>query len=193
MALVSLRAYARHRGVSLRAVQKAIASGRIEKTPTGQVDTEVADRQWQSRTAPRPVAAQQNRPPQSQPRQSGRGDVSQEPESNLVAHNQPRYESRGDLPATSSLDYSRARAVNETYRAKLTKIEFEERSEKLVSRDEVRVAAHNKYRIFRDAMLNIPDRVAAVVASEGDSAKVHHILTTEIRRALQEFADGTNR
>jgi len=83
--------------------------------------------------------------------------------------------------------------VRENYLARLAKIEFEERSGKLVSRDEVQVAAFNKFRTFRDGMLNIPDRVAAVLAAESDPARVHEILATEIRKALLEFADGANR
>ncbi len=39
-------------------------------------------------------------------------------------------------------------------------------------------------------MLNIPDRVAAVLAAESDPARVHEILTDEIRKALTEFADA---
>ena len=39
-------------------------------------------------------------------------------------------------------------------------------------------------------MLNIPDRVAAMVAAEGEAAKCYEILATEIRRALNDFADA---
>ena len=88
--------------------------------------------------------------------------------------------------------YTKARAVREHYQARLAKIEFEERTGKLVSKDEVQVAAFNKFRTFRDGMLNIPDRVAAVLAAESDAAKVHSILTAEIRKALLEFADDAN-
>ena len=52
------------------------------------------------------------------------------------------------------------------------------------------MAAFNKFRQFRDHMLNIPDRVAAMVAAETEASKCHQILTTEIRRALNEFADA---
>jgi hypothetical protein len=38
---MSLRAYARHRGVSLRAVQKALASGRITARKDGRLDADV--------------------------------------------------------------------------------------------------------------------------------------------------------
>ena len=186
MGLVSLRAYARHRNVSLRAVQKAIASGRIERSADGRVDVEAADATWESRTAPRPGAVSQNHAP-STPEPPAVNQVPRE------ATSQPQFEPRAEMSPGGGIDYSRARAVRESYLARLAKIEFEERSGKLVSRDEVQIAAHNKYRIFRDAMLNIPDRVAAVLAAEADAAKVHTVLVEEIRRALEEFANGSNR
>src|ERR1700689_3343574 len=54
---MSLRAYARHRGVSLRAVQKAIASGRISARADGLLDAATADANWARNTAPRPIPA----------------------------------------------------------------------------------------------------------------------------------------
>jgi hypothetical protein len=59
-------------------------------------------------------------------------------------------------------------------------------------RHEVEVAAFNKYRTFRDRMLNIPDRLAAVLAAETDPVKVHGLLSTETREALLEFADDVD-
>jgi hypothetical protein len=47
---LSMRAYARHRGVALAAVQKAIASGRISTQPDGRIDSEIADVQWAETT-----------------------------------------------------------------------------------------------------------------------------------------------
>lgn len=47
---MSLRAYSRHRGCTLRAVQKAIESKRIAKTPEGQIDSDAADVAWQANT-----------------------------------------------------------------------------------------------------------------------------------------------
>jgi hypothetical protein len=85
--------------------------------------------------------------------------------------------------------YTKARAVREHYQARLAKIDYEERVGKLVSKDEVQVAAFNKFRQFRDHMLNIPDRLAAMLAAEADRAKCYEILATEIRRALNDFAD----
>ena len=47
---VSLREYARHRGVSHTAVQKAIASGRIGTEPDGTIDSDRADLEWEANT-----------------------------------------------------------------------------------------------------------------------------------------------
>jgi hypothetical protein len=84
--------------------------------------------------------------------------------------------------------YAQSRAVRELYLARLAKIEFEEKSGKLVSRDEVTVAAFTKARTVRDNLLNIPDRVAAMLAAETSAARAHQILTEEIRKALIELS-----
>lgn len=186
---VSLRAYARHRGVSLGAVQKAIKSGRIQKTAAGQIDSEAADVQWERNTAPRPSGQQQKpvasseaaRPPNLRTRTVEMASTEGHSDSG-----------KNDLPAAGSLEYSRARAVRENYNARLAKLEFEMRTGKLVSRDEVQVSAFNKFRQFRDQMLNIPDRVSAMLAAETESAKVHRMLGTEIRKALNDFADANS-
>ncbi len=174
MPVVSLRAYAKHRGVTLKAVQKAIQSGRIRTTSDGKIDVDQADADWVRNTGPRQATIATSSPA---PRRAQTSAETPRPEP----------------AAAGPLDYARARAVRENYLARLAKIEFEERSGKLVSRDEVQVAAFNKFRTFRDGMLNIPDRVAAVLAAESDPARVHEILAIEIRKALLEFADGANR
>jgi hypothetical protein len=65
----SLRAYARHRGVSLAAVQGAIDAGRLRESVirdehgTRKIgDVELADREWQANTLPR-VGQPDTRPP----------------------------------------------------------------------------------------------------------------------------------
>ena len=90
---------------------------------------------------------------------------------------------------------SRARAIREYYQASLAKIEYEQKVGKLLPKDEVQAAAFNTYRQFREQLLNIPDRVAAIISAETglDTKKVHEILTAEVRHALNEFADPPNR
>jgi len=42
-------------------------------------------------------------------------------------------------------------------------------------------------------MLNIPDRVAAVLTTETELKKIHDLLTAEIRYALEDAADPQRR
>ncbi len=163
MALVSLRAYAKHRGVSLAAVQKAIHSGRITPNANGLIDTERADAEWRAKTRP---GQRRARAAPALPR-----DTAESP--------------------AAGLDYFRARAIRESYLARLAKIEFEERIAKLVDRDEVQVAAFTSGRTIRDNLLNIPDRLAATLAAETDVDRVHELLSAEIRKALEELS-GAN-
>jgi len=164
MALLSLRAYAKHRGVSLAAVQKAIHSGRITPNADGLIESDRADAEWAAKT----------RPGQRRTRSAP-----------------PAVREPAEASGAGGLDYFRARAIRESYLARLAKIEFEEKTAKLISRDEVQVAAFTKARTVRDNLLNIPDRLAATLASESDADKVHQILTGEIRKALDELA-GAN-
>lgn len=161
MAIMSMRQYARHRGVALSAVQKAVKSGRIAKLPDGRIDCDTADAGWKRNT--RTYAPAVTRRPEPV---------------------------EDDSTGFGASQYTKARAVREHYQARLAKIDYEERVAKLVSKDEVQVAAFNKFRQFRDHMLNIPDRVSAMVAAESESSKCHQILTTEIRKALNDFADA---
>ena len=177
---MSLRAYARHRGVALSAVQKAIASGRIHPEPDGRIDPIKADAQWDrhTRTAqpttPRvtttrpPPIAQHASPPAAPPPMP-----------------QPSDDARG-------VDYHKARAVRETYSARLAKLEFEERTGKLISKDEVDIKYFQLARQLRDRMQQIPRKVApeivALVVADPDVRGVTDILDVAIREALEDLA-----
>ena len=163
MPLMSQRAYSRHRGVSVSTVQNAIKNGRIRTLPDGQIDSDIADAEWARNT-------QTKAPPVDR--------IAQKPVDD------------GDTYGASQ--YTKARAVRETYQARIAKIDYEERIGKLVSGEEVQAAAFNKFRQFRDAMISIPDRMAAMLAAENVGATVHALLTAEIRKVLNDFADDSN-
>jgi hypothetical protein len=58
---------------------------------------------------------------------------------------------------------------------------------KFVSVQIVLDAAFTMFRHTRDAMMNIPDRIAEIVAAETDPVKVREILTTELRQSLERL------
>jgi hypothetical protein len=53
MAMMSIRAYDRHRRVSHVAVLKALRTGRIRRTSDGLIDSDEPDRDWAARRDPR--------------------------------------------------------------------------------------------------------------------------------------------
>jgi hypothetical protein len=93
--------------------------------------------------------------------------------------------------AIGAAQYTRARAFREFYQAHLSKIQYEQSIGKLVPKEEVQAAAFNKYRRFRDQILSIPDRIAALLAAESDAKKCHELLDAELRRALYDSSSST--
>jgi hypothetical protein len=141
------------------AVEGALRSGRITRDSDGQIDFEKADHDWALNTRPH----------------APRG----------IHLNGGDEEDEG----LAGSQYTKARAARELYQYRLAKLEYQERIGKLVSKEEMEIAAFNQYRQFRDRMLNIPDRLAAILAAQTDAKKCHEVLVAEIHRALDDFAN----
>ena len=117
MSVLSLRAYARHRGVSLAAVQKAIRYGRIQVVDGG-IDPAQADADWVRNTGarrPRSLQGLSYRAPLTY-------SVPQVPD-------RPRPE-----------DVEHGALVLHRYLADLAQVECEARMRRLIDRDEVESA-----------------------------------------------------
>lgn len=184
---ISQREYARRRGCTLRAVQKAIESGRIALID-GKIDPELADRQWAARTDP----LQQLR---------GNGGVppaprTPQPPAEPIQLTAPAVQPAAGAPEDAAgVGYTEAKAQGEWYRAQLYRLELEEKRGHLVRADEVRKAAFSRARVARDRILAVSTRVASQLAAESDPAKCHAILDAEMRRICAELeaADAAER
>jgi hypothetical protein len=77
---------------------------------------------------------------------------------------------------------------NEIERGKLLEAKVKSEMGELVSAEKVRNAMFAKGRIIRDGMMNIPDRISSLLANENDAAKIHEILSKEIREVLTELS-----
>lgn len=86
------------------------------------------------------------------------------------------------------LDFITARTENEKYKAALNKLKWQTATKHLVRRGEVERAAFNVGRAVRDAVLNVPPRVAAILAGETDQFRVEKILSDELKKALDELS-----
>jgi len=170
MPLVSMREYGRMRGISHTAVQKAIDSKRLSnclvqsergKRKLTLIDSDLADAEWPR--GPQEIVDSQN---------LGKA-------TDRIAPN------AADDKVSST--YAQSRAIRENFQARLAKLEFEQKSGKLVDADDVKKQAFKAARTVRDSMLNIPDRIAAELAAETDTFKIHKRITDEIRKALESL------
>lgn len=92
---------------------------------------------------------------------------------------------RQQADAASIPSFARSRAIREAFSAKLSELEFKQRSAKLVDKAELKMRLAKLHMAVRDALRTIPDRVAPIVAAETDQAKIHAMLLKEIGQALE--------
>ncbi|TVS86601.1 hypothetical protein COM43_003825 [Wolbachia pipientis] len=102
---------------------------------------------------------------------------------------QPLRRKSGERGNTSELSTMllKTRIKNEMERGKLLEAKAKAEIGELISVEEVKTEAFNVARVVRNNLLNIPDRVSALLASINDTEKIHETLTEEIRTALEEL------
>jgi hypothetical protein len=185
---LSIRAYARHRGVSHVAVKKAIDTGRIAPLPDGTIDPVVADAQWAANTTPtrRTVADATNDKPAAQVSALAR----QMPQASAKA---VRDTPEAPTPVLSSGGTSllQARTVNEVVKAQTNKVRLAQLKGELVDRAQAVAHVFKLARAERDAWLNWPARISAQMAAGlgVEPHALHVALDTAVREQLQDLGD----
>jgi hypothetical protein len=178
MLKVTVKEFAKHRKITERSVFRYLLSGGIPaeaKIKEGRklfIDQEAADAYMDDNFTPRRVllaGAAGHVPPTPLP-------------SPVMAVEDVTVAAR-----TAGLSYTDARALSQRYKAALLKLEIDERTGKLVDAEQIKAVAFGKARTLRDSLLNIPDRLAPILAAEGDQVRVSEILAEEIRAALEEL------
>jgi hypothetical protein len=81
---------------------------------------------------------------------------------------------------------------NEIERGKILEARAKAETGQLVPLEDVKKVAFARGRIICDGMINIPDRVSSLLANENDAAKIHEILSKEIREVLEELSRNTD-
>jgi len=87
-------------------------------------------------------------------------------------------------------DFNRARSMTETYKARKLKLDVLERKGRLVPVEKVRMEAYALARATRDAILNVPNRIAAQLEAMNDAHAIHTLLTDELTLALEMLVVG---
>lgn len=195
MELIGIREAARRLGVSDTAVHKAIKAGRVnlaEPTPTGRprVAWPLVQEQWNANTdAGRRTHAGPKKAPPAPPPPVMAAEPAPPPPPAPAPAPEPAAPAPEPPRQPTGPSYAASRALREAYQARLAKLEFEERSGKLVDAAEVKSRAFRLARSARDSLMTMPDRLAPILASSTDVQEVHRLLLEDIERTCQRLAD----
>jgi hypothetical protein len=195
MPLLSVRAYAKHRGVSHTAVQKAIADGRITRRKDGKIDSARADKQWAERTD------------HSKPLNSVTGDpkLRRKPgaPSTPMGATRPRRAAAlpaGDEPAPGNghdpeplSSYAKSRGEREKFLAKMARLNYEREAGLVIRGETLAGDIYEACRAARDAFNTLPARLASAMAATTEEAQCHDILEDAIRGALNQLSSALSK
>jgi len=165
----SLRSLARRLGVSHTAVEKGLKAGRLPSSSgcdaRGRpkiLNLDLAVLEW-ARNASKPSPSPAPTPPTNG---NGTGE---------------------HLPSTPSLVEAQRRVAAQ--REIKLDLENRQRGGLLIDALVARRQSFEAARTVRDAILNVPDRIAAELAAETDPGRLHRRLEEELRRALVSLAE----
>jgi hypothetical protein len=184
---LSIRAYARHRGVSDTAVHKAIKAGRITPEADGTIDPANADRQWDRNTD-----ATQQRETASKARPAPKLAVM--PEVPAVSTGAATASANAPL-STGGTSLLQAKTANEVLKAQTNKVRLARLKGELVDRSQAIAHVFKLARTERDAWLNWPARISAQMAAKlGEKANIdphdlHVALEAAVREHLLELGE----
>ena len=173
---LSIRAYARHRGVSHVAVLKAAKAGRIELEADGTIDAVKADAAWARTSDPARVAPPSDRLKPVPP--AALGSVRE------------TLKEQG-LPSSGNVTFVQARTAHEIAKAHLARLRLQRMKGELVDRAQAAALVFRLAREERDGWVNWPARVAALMAAElgGEVHMMQRLLETHVRAHLAERAE----
>ena len=182
--LMGYREYARHRGVSLGAVQKALRDGRITANEEKKIDSAVADRDWAINTDASRIAvsAIEVAAPLAQKEISFAAPAGGE------ADRPAGEELTGNDKSAS--EYREHRSKREYYVAAKHKLEYEQLLGQLINVDDARRIAFTSFRAIRDSVLNVAARIKDQLAAETDPHVCEELLERELSAALASVDVG---
>ena len=189
--------YAKHRGISKMRVSQYIAQGKISATKIGrgyEIDPAVADRELEgsidqrSRNATPPPSP----PPKPKPVAIDKPLIEPEPPPEPAKPPKPPKHTKEPIaqPMQGGPTYAEAQRAREVYRAERERLKLLQEKGELVSAADVQSAAFQAARTVRDALMALPDRLAAQLAATTDAKLCHNLLAEELRVALRSLADG---
>jgi len=191
--MTSNRELARQLGVSETAVRRAEKAGRIRREADGAWDPARVKAAWASNTD-----LAQQRPPRSSRSTSNRRALKPVPEAALGAvrdtlreHGEPISAGGPGSGPGQAMTFMQARTANEVLKAQERRLRLQQIKGELVDRAKAVAQVFKLARDERDAWVNWPARVAAVIAAEleVDPHQLHTVLERYVRDHLAELAE----
>jgi hypothetical protein len=176
--LMGYREYARHRGCTLRAVQNAIADGRISAIANSlgrkQIDSDQADAAWLTNTDPAKRSPLFSDGPTT--------PLDSAPQSPGAEGADDFDEASGAVSA--SPEYRQARTEQLQIRVTKERMELEILQKRYIPAAEAVRTVFTSFRALRDRVLTVPVRVKHQLAAESDAEAIERILEAELGTAL---------
>ena len=185
--MTSNRELARQLEVSETAVRRAEKAGRIRREADGAWDLARVRAAWAGSTDP---AQQRGGSGAGDGSKAARRAVKPVPEAALGAVRDTLRE-HGEPVSAGGMTFIQARTANEVLKAQERRVRLQRMKGELVDRAKAVAQVFRLARDERDAWVNWPARVAAMIAAEleVDPHKLHTVLEREVREHLAELAE----
>src|ERR687892_2668469 len=185
MARTSNRELARQLGISETAVRRAEKAGRIRREAHGAWDPARVKAAWASNTD-----LAQQRPARRSRSTSNRRALKPVPEAAVGAVRETLRE-HGEPISAGGMTFMQARTANEVLKAQERRLRLQQMKRELVDRAKAVAQVFRLAREERDAWVNWPARVAALIAAELEvnPHRLHTVLERHVREHLDELAE----
>ena len=185
---MSERQYAAHAGITRGAVSKARLFGRLVLHPDGSIDAGKSD-QRRATTTDQSQQRGRHAPSASggQPSPAGLRPVPQA----AVGAVAETLREQGLPSPEGKIDFMAARTANEVLKARLRRMELQQKEGELVDRARATALVFRLARQERDVWLGWPARVAAMMAAElgVDAHALQTVLESHVREHLASLAE----
>jgi len=167
-------------GVTPARVSQLLRDGALREVPGTKMLSQEAVQAYRRTMPPKPALSE---PKPAKAAASARGKIP-------AAIRQQAKANVDALPDDQIPDYQTSRERREHYTAEQVKLLVDQQRGALVPLEQVKRDAFAMAKAVREALINIPDRVANQLAGETDPAAVHQLLSNELIGALGQLADG---
>lgn len=173
--LITQAEYARRREVSRQYIHRLVTQGKIPTDENKLIDPDIADAVLEKLADP---ARRLNDTPENE------ADFS--PAENYDA------DPSGEPTGNGHTSFAKFRSAREAYQAKLAQLDYEERSAKLVRKEDVEREAFTASRLIRDRFLSLPQEIAGTLVLMKDEKEIIQYLRGKIRDALMEASNDVS-